>query len=144
MNKIDSLLPEIGLIHTTILVIILGVIFQAAGSWVLMLVVGFIGSLMVRTSRKAFIAGFLGIATAWTILFVYLINTSQALEIANVFIGLLGLSGLGWLVIVISILIGGFLGGFGGLLGRSLIETVDDFMGDTSMIDKIDSSEDQE
>ncbi|MCK5302439.1 MAG: hypothetical protein KAJ96_04790, partial [Candidatus Thorarchaeota archaeon] len=38
------------------------------------------------------------------------------------------LSGLGWLVIVISVLLGALLGGFGGLLGRSIVDLVDELM----------------
>jgi hypothetical protein len=48
--------------------------------------------------------------------------------IADFFLGQLGLTGMGWLVFVISCLIGGFLGGFGGLLGRSVIEIVDELL----------------
>ncbi|MBD3404633.1 MAG: hypothetical protein GF411_00680 [Candidatus Lokiarchaeota archaeon] len=130
MNKIDTLLPEIELIPTIIIVTVIGIVFQLAGSWVLMIVAGFIGALLVRSSKKAFIAGFVGIALAWTVLFSYLILAAQALAIADLFIGLLGLDGLGWLVIVISVCFGSLLGGFGALFGRALIETLDDLMDD--------------
>jgi hypothetical protein len=38
---------------------------------------------------------------------------------------------MGWLVIVISVLLGALLGGFGGLLGRSVVEFIDEFASGT-------------
>ena len=93
-----------------------------------MLFAGAFGALFVRRIRKAFLIGFLGVGLAWTILFVYLTITAQAMAVANIFIGLLGLYGMGALVIVISILIGAMLGGFGGMLGRALYELIDEFL----------------
>ena len=61
-------------------------------------------------------------------LFIYLSASAYAMEIADFFISQLGLDGMGALVIVISVLIGAFLGGFGGLLGRSLFELIDEFL----------------
>jgi hypothetical protein len=56
------------------------------------------------------------------------------MAVAEFFIGLLGLSGMGWLVIVISILLGALLGGFGGLFGRSLVEIIDEFSSEAEQI----------
>ncbi len=93
-----------------------------------MLVAGAIGALFVRSIRRAFLLGFLGVGIAWSLLFAFLIATAQAMDVANFFIGLLGLTGLGILVIVISILFGALLGGFGGMLGRALYELIDEFL----------------
>ena len=105
-----------------------GIALQLAGDWKLMLIAGALGALFVRRIRKAFFVGFLGIGLAWSILFAYLTLTAQAMDVANVFIGLLGLYGMGALVIVISVLIGALLGGFGGMLGRALYEFIDEFL----------------
>jgi hypothetical protein len=128
MGKIDDTFPEIGLLPALILTIVFGIVFQLAGNWMLMLFAGAIGALFVRRIRKAFLVGFLGVGLAWSILFVYLTITAQAMDVANIFIGLLGLEGLGAIVIVISVLIGAMLGGFGGMLGRSLYELIDEFL----------------
>ncbi|MBD3406276.1 MAG: hypothetical protein GF411_09220 [Candidatus Lokiarchaeota archaeon] len=141
MNKIDTLLPEIDLVPAIIIVGVLGLVFQLFGTWVLMLVVGFIGALLVRNSKNAFLAGFIGVALAWSILFAYLIATAQALQVADLFIGLLGLSGLGGVVIAISIIIGALLGGFGGLFGRSLVETLDSLLDDTKETNQEETDE---
>jgi hypothetical protein len=128
MGKIDDTIPDIGFLAALVITIVFGLALQLAGDWKLMLIAGALGALFVRRIRKAFLVGFLGIGLAWSILFVYLSMTAQAMAVANIFIGLLGLEGLGAVVIVISILIGALLGGFGGMLGRALYELIDEFL----------------
>ncbi len=128
MPKIDDIFPDIGVIAAFIIVTVVATVLQLGGSWVAMLVAGALRSLFVRRHRLAFLVGFLGVFVGWLILYIYLIATAQAMLIADFFLGLLGLSGMGWLVLVISCLIGGFLGGFGGLLGRSVVELVDELI----------------
>ena len=128
MGKIDDTFPELNFLQALVLTVIFGIVFQFTGQWILMLLVGALGALFVRRIRRAFLVGFLGVGLAWTFLFVYLTLTAQAMEVANVFIGLLGLYGMGILVIVISVLIGAMLGGFGGMLGRTLYEFIDEFL----------------
>jgi len=125
MRRIDDIFPQLGFVPALILVIVFGVALELSGAWVTMLVAGALGALFVRKAKRAFLVGFLGVGIAWTLLFAYLVLTAHALEVANFFIGLLGASGLGSLVIVISVLIGALLGGFGGLLGRTTIELID-------------------
>lgn len=128
MTKIDDIFPDIGLVAALIITTVIAAALQLGGSWFAMLVAGAIGSLFVRRHRFAFLVGFMGVFLGWLILYVYLIATAQALVIADFFLGLLGLSGLGWLVIAIGCLLGGLLGGFGGLFGRSLIEFIDELL----------------
>ena len=127
MPKIDDIFPDVGVIPAMVIVIVIGIALQMSGAWITMLIAGFFGALFTRKHRLAFIAGFIGVALAWTILFVLLIYTAQALAIAEFFVGLLGISG-GIIVLVISILLGAFLGGFGGIFGRSVIELIDEFL----------------
>ena len=128
MGKIDDTIPELAFFPALVITIVFGIALQLAGDWKLMLIAGALGALFVRRIRKAFLLGFLGIGLAWSILFVYLSMTAQAMNVANIFIGLLGLEGLGIVVIVISVLIGALLGGFGGMLGRALYEFIDEFL----------------
>ena len=128
MGKIDDTMPDVGFLTALELTTMFGLAIQLAGDWKLMLIAGALGALFVRRIRKAFLVGVLGVGLAWSILFVYLSITAQAMAVADIFIGLLGLSGLGALVIVISVLIGAMLGGFGGMLGRALYELLDEFL----------------
>ncbi|MFW9962871.1 MAG: hypothetical protein ACFFCX_04875 [Candidatus Sifarchaeia archaeon] len=131
MGKIDDTIPDIGFLAALVLTIVFGIALQLAGDWKLMLIAGALGALFVRRIRNAFFVGFLGVGMAWAILFVYLALTAQAIAVANIFIGLLGLEGLGVVVIAISVLIGALLGGFGGILGRALFEFIDEFLPST-------------
>jgi hypothetical protein len=132
MGKIDDTVPDLRFIPALVITIVFGIALQLAGDWKLMLIAGALGALFVRRIRRAFLVGFLGIGLAWGLIFVYLSVTAQAMAVANMFIGLLGLEGLGAVVIVISVLIGALLGGFGGMLGRSLYELIDEFLPSSS------------
>ena len=136
MGKIDDTIPDIRFLPAVVVTIIFGLVFQLAGDWKLMLIAGALGALFIRRIRIAFLVGFLGVGIAWSILFGYMYITAQAMAVADIFIGLLGLSGLGILVIVISVLIGAMLGGFGGILGRALYELIDEFLASDSGIEK--------
>ncbi|MGY5876685.1 MAG: hypothetical protein RTU30_13135 [Candidatus Thorarchaeota archaeon] len=125
MKKIDEIFPELNFGAALIITIVMGIVFQVSGSWMTMLIVGAIAALFLRSSKKAFFVGLVGVGIAWTGIFIFLVSSGQALAVGDYFLGLLGLENLGWLVIVISILVGALLGGFGGLLGRSLIEFID-------------------
>lgn len=128
MRNIDDYVPELPFVAVVICVLVLGILLQLTGLWVLMLLVGGIGAFFCRSLKRAFAAGFLGVGLAWAILFAYLILTAQALAIAEFFISLLGLGGFGWLVIIISILIGALLGGFGAVFVRAFVESVDELI----------------
>ncbi|OLS31104.1 MAG: hypothetical protein ThorAB25_05500 [Candidatus Thorarchaeota archaeon AB_25] len=141
MKKIDDIFPDIGFIPALIITIAIGAALQLGGSWFAMLIAGALGSLFVRRHRIAFLVGFLGVMIAWLILFVFLIMTAQAMAIAEFFIGQLGLTGMGWLVIVMSCLLGGLLGGFGGLFGRSLVELIDELIPNSSQPEPVESEE---
>jgi hypothetical protein len=127
MRKIDDIFPDLGFVPALIIVIVLGIALQLTGAWMTMLIAGVFGGLFTRRHRHAFLVGLLGVGIAWTGIFAFLAATAQAMAIANFFIALLGLDGMGWLIIVISVLLGAFLGGFGGLFGRSLVEIIDEF-----------------
>ena len=128
MKKLDYLFPHFTFPTLVLVTTVIAVILQLSGAWMTMLLAGALGALLTRRHRTAFFSGFISVAIAWTAIFVYLSLTTAAMAIAEFFIGLLGLSGLGWLVIVISILLGALLGGFGGLLGRSVVELVDELI----------------
>lgn len=128
MRRIDDIIREQSQAITLIIVIVLGIVFQLLAGWPMMIIVGIIGALLVRRHRIAFAIGFLGITISWIIIFVYLIVVGHALEIANFFVSLLGLNNMGGLLIAISCTIGGLLGGMGGLLGRSIIEVIDEII----------------
>jgi hypothetical protein len=129
MTKIDETFPDLGFLPSLIIVLAIGLALQfITGAWMTMIIVGAFGAFFTRRHRISFLTGFLGIGLAWTFLFIYLTASAYAMVIADFFISQLGMEGMGALVIVISVLIGAFLGGFGGLLGRSFFELIDEFL----------------
>lgn len=129
MTKIDDTFPDLGFLPALIIVLAIGLALQfVTGAWMTMIIAGAFGGLFTRRHRLSFLTGFLGIGLAWTFLFIYLSALAHAMDIADFFISQLGLSGMGALVILISVVIGAFLGGFGGLLGRSFVELIDEFL----------------
>ena len=143
MRKLDDIFPHFNFPTLVLVLTVIALALQLSGAWVTMIIAGALGALLTRRHRTAFLAGFIGVAIAWTAIFVYLSLTTQAMAIAEFFIGLLGLSELGWLVIVISVLLGALLGGFGGLLGRSVVELVDELMPSDTGIEAAPVEEEQ-
>lgn len=123
---LDKVFKDLGFIPALVIVIVLAIALQLSGVWATMLIAGAFGGFFTRRYLRAFLAGFLGVGIAWSILFIYLVITTPAIAIAGFFIGLLGLSkDFGIAVIAIAIVFGGLLGGFGGVLGRAVVELVE-------------------
>ena len=87
---------------------------------------GIAGGVTVKKFRNAFIAGFLGVGTAWAIIFLILNTFAQAYAIGEFFAVLIGLPGFGRAIVSISILIGGLLGASGAIVGRAIMELLQD------------------
>jgi hypothetical protein len=90
----------------------------------LMLIAGAAGGVISRNWKFAFIAGFLGVGVAWSILFLFLNEFFQGKVIAEFFATILGLQGWGRWVQSLSVILGGLLGGTGAITGRLLFEII--------------------
>ncbi len=95
MRKLDDIFPNLGFVKALIVVIVLAIALELSGAWITMLIAGAFGGLFTRKTLHAFLVGLLGVGLAWGVLFLYLSMTAQAMAIANIFIGLLGLHGMG-------------------------------------------------
>lgn len=100
---------------------------QLLGPWALMILAGALGCFYIKRHSHAFIAGFLGVALGWSILFMILVQFSQAYTVAELFASLIGVAGFGRFIVSLSILIGGLLGGSGALVGYSAIDLVKEY-----------------
>ncbi|NVM53838.1 MAG: hypothetical protein HWN66_09065 [Candidatus Helarchaeota archaeon] len=88
-------------------------------AWILMVAAGFLGGFLVKKAGKGFLAGFLGVLVAWLVYFLIFSFIGPIWEFANVLAGLFGLTGMGFVVIILSlVLIGGLIGGLGALNGH--------------------------
>ena len=117
---------ETGIYHGYFVTLLIALPLQLIGHWAPMIPTGFVGGLTVRKMRHAFIARFLGVATAWSIIFVYLNTFAQAYVIGEFFATLIGLPGFGRWIISLSILSGGLLGASGAIVGRAVLELAEE------------------
>ena len=95
-------------------IILLSFLLAYSGLWWLAFIVGFFGGLLLEKARMGFIIGFLGVLIGWTI-HMALIAFFQDLDVLNFLLSIFGLN-VGWLVLI-TLVLGGLLGGFGGLNG---------------------------
>jgi hypothetical protein len=135
MNILNRVFKDMDFLPALLIVAILGLALQLTGAWVTMLFAGVFGGFFTKRYSKAFLVGFLGVGIAWSIIFAYLVVTSPALAIAGFFINMLGLNeSFSITLIVFSILIGALLGGFSGVLGRAVLELVEELSAEKSHI----------
>ena len=88
-------------------------------AWILMVAAGFLGGFLVKKVGKGFLVGFLGVLMAWLIYFIIFSFLGPLWAFADVLAGLFGLTGMGFVVIILAlVLIGGLIGGLGALNGH--------------------------
>jgi hypothetical protein len=88
---------------------LLAVLLEFSGFWQTMLIAGFLGGVLAKKLLNGVAAGFLGVAIAWGLHFVFIwLWTPQSLNIAFHIASTL---------IYLTVLLGGLLGGLGGAIG---------------------------
>lgn len=102
--------------------ILFGALFELAGWWYLMLLAGgFAGFLMKKSAIYSFIIGFAGIALVWFCFFIYFMTIGPIFELTALIASIMGfLEGSSEILILITIIIGGLLGGLGAINGTFL------------------------
>jgi hypothetical protein len=99
--------------------VILGALFELAGWWYLMLLAGgFAGFLMKKSALYSFMIGFVGIALVWFCFFIYFMIIGPIFELTALIASIMEfLEGSSELLVLITIIIGGLLGGLGAMNG---------------------------
>ncbi|MHA1649093.1 MAG: hypothetical protein ACTSYB_02775 [Candidatus Helarchaeota archaeon] len=107
-------------------VMLLGVLFELFGWWYLMLVAGgFAGFLMKKSGLFSFLVGFLGIAFVWSCFFIYFLTIGPLFEFTALIASVLGMfESFPNIFILLTIFIGGLLGGLGALNGTYLANII--------------------
>lgn len=126
---LDFLRIEHSYIMGLIITLILGVLFQSMGCWYLMLLSGGIaGFLMKRSGLWSFVLGFLGTALIWGGFFVYFLIIGPLTEFTALVASVLGMfESFPNILILITIIIGGLLGGLGALNGTYIANIIYSF-----------------
>ncbi|MHA1131598.1 MAG: hypothetical protein ACTSQI_09585 [Candidatus Helarchaeota archaeon] len=123
---LDFLRKEHRYIVGFIFIIILGFLFELAGWWFLMLLAGGVGGfLMKKPGHKSFLIGFLSIALVWFGFFIVLMIIGPIFELMALVMSILGvLEGLPSALMLITIIIGGLLGGLGAWNGTYIASLI--------------------
>jgi hypothetical protein len=103
--------------------LLLGLVLELTGIYLLMLLAGFIGGIFVKKGWHSFIIGFLSIASAWEIYFIIFSFVSGKMDDLLVIVGnLIGIQGA--IILMLTIIIGGLLGGVGALVGAYITQII--------------------
>ncbi|MHA1271651.1 MAG: hypothetical protein ACTSPY_17800 [Candidatus Helarchaeota archaeon] len=90
--------------------------------FLMMLVAGAFAGILIKKGWISFVIGFIGISLAWGVYFI-IFSVIGPLDLLLSIIGsLIGIPG--FLLIIIAILIGGLLGGFGAMIGGFIMQMV--------------------
>lgn len=126
-QQFDQLFVQTGIAQGYLLCTLLAFALQLTGFWILMIPAGILGGVLTRRLAHAFVAGFLGVAVAWSFIFLFQVTFAQAYVVAEFFATFIGIPGAGRWIVSLSILLGGFLGGSGGIVGRAMVELAEEF-----------------
>lgn len=96
----------------------LALFLESMGWWQTMIVAGIASSFFVNRPLAAFTAGLLGVAIAWLALLIFAGLQSQILPLMKITGQIFMLpAALSFLLLLITLLLGGLLGGLGSLTG---------------------------
>ncbi|TFF90261.1 MAG: hypothetical protein EU548_03935 [Promethearchaeota archaeon] len=105
-----------------ILAFFLSLAIELTGIYLLMIIVGIIAGILIKKGWHSFIVGFGSVALAWGIYFILFSFIGPLGELLNLIGVILGVHGS--LLIFISILLGGLLGGVGALVGAYAFQLI--------------------
>ena len=124
-EKVDSIIARHGF-WICLLISYGAILLNFTGLWQLCIIPPVIGGFFIKKKASiAWWAGFLGVLVAWLTLLLYFISTQPALELADLLMEIIiGSPGLGIVGMVLTLVIGGCLGGFGALIGFSVMQVL--------------------
>ena len=117
MNQIGESPGWVGYILSTLLGLFLTFITQ---DWKYLFFSAIIAGLFAGGYRKGIKYGSISTLTVYFIYLVYNILTSPAIDIMNVFIGIIGITGQWWIILLIVLVIALLVGVTGGYFGSTI------------------------
>jgi len=94
---------------------VLALCLEITGIYLLMLLVGGVAGFFVKKGWLSFIIGFMSVALAWGIYFIFFAFIGPLGEFFELIGSIIGISGV--ILMILSLIIGGLLGGVGALVG---------------------------
>lgn len=102
--------------------LLLGLALELTGIYLLMLLAGFVCGIFVKKGWHSFLVGFLSIASAWEIYFIIFSFVGPMGDLLVIIGNLIGIQG--GIILMITIIIGGLLGGVGALVGAYITQMI--------------------
>lgn len=96
--------------------------------WQLVIIAGLTGGLLNNSFRRGSLSGTIGIGFSWLVMMIYDLVASNTYVLLDQFGGLLGLSGMGYIIFIVVLLIGIIFGALGGAIGGSLRMIISDIV----------------
>lgn len=94
--------------------------------WQIIVPIGIIAGLKAKSGKKGFFAGLGGVVIGWGLLLGTQSAFSPIAGSAKLLSQIMGLGGsVWWLIIVLTLIIGGLIGGFSGLVGAYVREMIE-------------------
>jgi len=124
---LDFIKLKHGYLVGLVIIVIFGTLFELAGWWYLMLLAGGLGGfIMKRSALASLVIGFIGITLVWSGFFIYFMMIGPLLEFTALIGTILGsiFAEMPNILIVITIVIGGLLGGLGALNGTYIARII--------------------
>jgi len=98
----------------------LAFLLELTGIYLLMLLAGGVAGFFVKRGWLSFIIGFISVTLAWGIYFIVFALIGPLSEFFALIGSIIGISGL--ILMILSLIIGGLLGGFGALVGAYITQ----------------------
>ena len=90
--------------------------------WQLIIIPGIIGGLLNKTMRRGIYSGVLGVLVVWLFYMIYNMSAKAAYTSLDQFAGLIfGGLGYGWVIFVLTLLLGILFGALGGAIGSGIM-----------------------
>ena len=96
----------------------LALLLLLTGTWQLAYLAGFLAGMLSTRARRAVLLGTIGVTLAWAAYLVYVFVLGKGFQLADLVGQILGAgSGSGWLLTLLTLILGAILGAVGGLTG---------------------------
>ncbi|MFX0175929.1 MAG: hypothetical protein ACFE85_06840 [Candidatus Hodarchaeota archaeon] len=122
VNSIKKFVYSEKIVVGFIISFILAFLLELTGLFLLMLLAGGVAGFFIKRGWISFITGFMSVALAWGIYFIVFTFIGPLSEFLEVIGSIIGISGV--ILMMLSLIIGGLLGGTGALVGAYFTQLI--------------------
>lgn len=120
MERIYAVYMKYQVLFAMLVSFLMALLFTLTPLWQLSILAGIMGGFLVSKMKCGAFSAFVGTALGWTVYVLINVISNQTHVLFDNLGGLLGLTGIGFWLIVVVILVGGLLGMLGGIIGAGI------------------------